>query len=500
MRQGLRQNRHYEVEIDLLQYALSQGYYVPNSYQLATPVLSMLKNDFKKYEDVKVWKPVLYNWVLAQKVFLRVLSAMVTTQNVAVDFESWFETAFVEAVQLMDKTTAAGELWTDYRTRGAALEAEYDNIKFLVKQVFLGQPVSSLWKVSPKVEMLPMDKLIVKHKERTFMCCDMVMYIVGLMLYGKQNDSMLFASDTACWSSVGMSMFKGSWDLMVRNLLRNGDTTFVGYDIKAMEASLSNPIFDVIYRARNSFIPGLEKAKVWFLSQLQFSYVVDLEGFLRVKVGGNPSGNLNTLTDNTLANILVLLYCFSFKYSDEASLLAFYARFPCKLMGDDSIMAYQPELHELIIAKTGDLGFTYELESQPGPLLTQKYLNCGFAYNDLHHMHVPVPNYEKLFASLYGYRRSPFWRNTLCKIFAMRVLCYNRADFSQQINDLIYFVKTKKQSYLENENNPDITYTACVNQYKTDEEIESLWFGSEGCAVRETQNLTNMLNSLFKFL
>jgi hypothetical protein len=252
-----------------------------------------------------------------------------------------------------------------------------------------------------------------------------------------------------------------------------------------MEASIKVNLFELIYSFRNSSLHGNANAKEWFLLNKIYSKVKDPDGFMGFKTGSNPSGCLNTLSDNTWALIFVFMYNLSFYAQDVNALIDLYWDKPVKIMGDDSIVA-DDVVWDSLLAHSKDLGFTIKYEAgdelNPAlPITEGKFLNFGFVYDMPHNMWIFKPNFDKLLAGLFFYRKSNSWRLTMAKLYALRVLCYNFPSRLQEIESYIALIwnKYNHQMKIEHQMDEKIPYIQLRSLHLPSEEIEFLLFGNE---------------------
>jgi hypothetical protein len=296
---------------ELIDLAVKTNLELPDNYYPALLNHQYLKNDFAKYTKSYAWNPNPAAWAVASRVFERLFKLKLMSKTLTFD----------EAIDHPDYMLSAspGYPWNEkYATKRLCLEGERDLLRSIVGQIFTTGEVSFdfngthfdnvYWQTSPKGEIRDITKLNnvdpKKRKTRTFMCGDIITHTVGFMLYKNQNDSLISYPSRDSWIAVGMNPWYGGWDQLAKSLLRNGATRFLCYDASHMEASVSDAVQDVIYKTRNSALRNPEQTRVaqeWFQLQVTNSLIIDVDGRLCMKFGKNPSGNFNTLVDNTFA-------------------------------------------------------------------------------------------------------------------------------------------------------------------------------------------------------
>lgn len=479
---------------ELIQFAKKFGYETPKDYYVVQFVKEWLDNDFNKFRTSYPFYPDEIRLELTNRTFKTIFQPYVHASTLTYD----------EAKQRAEKSTSPGfPLNLYYKTRGEAFDKEDDLIRSIVYQVLLHGKVNYVfrgvrydkvyWKTSPKAEIRPMEKLAnpdpKKRKIRTFMCCDMILYLVGLMLYGNQNDNFLLLANTNHWSAVGMTIYYGGWNRLVKILFRNLtpqqrssflEKNFDCYDIAHMESSFNDFIQNEIYELRHSGIDGYVEGKQFFFNNVAYSFIIDPDGNLTLKTGKNPSGSINTLQDNSFALIWVWLYVLSEFFTTIESLVGKYHELAMKIMGDDTIVETDPALNNLQV-QAKFIGFEITKEVETGPLSSARFLNMGFVFDQGRQFWMFQPNFEKLRASIYYHFKNRSWRLCFAKLCAMRVLVYPYYEYRLEIDRLIAYVVTEHEQDMINEMhmNDVLTYTAAKCQYKDDKQIEFLIYGDE---------------------
>jgi len=461
---------------ELYQLALQKDYTIPTGHVLSPVKLELLKNDFKKNTISRLFYPDEKSLAMAAEVLQKILEVYIIGKSDTMTFE--------EAIDHMELSKSPGYPWNlKDQTKRGILEKFKDVCYDIVDRIEGGDmDIETFWQTSPKVEILTREKVEIKMKQRTFMCCDIIMYIVGLMLYGRQNEALLSMAYSHDWSGVGYSPFHGGTNWLANILMKNNPTGRVlAFDISAMEASITPRIFEVIYKIRNSYIFKKGNLKNWYFINLVYSLVIDPTGWLGLNIGVNPSGQLNTLMDNTLACILLLLYCLARQVRDVKELWILYCRIHGKVMGDDSIIQDTPETR-LIPSFSQELGFTMTMEVPLGSTIHDvKFLNMGFFYVEQLGMFIFKPNFDKLLASILYYFKSKSWRLTLAKLYSIRILVYPYPKYLEQIDGYISYIWTKHDATLMGEENMDdkITYAQLKNLSLSPDQINFLIYGLE---------------------
>jgi len=441
-----------------------------------------LENDNIKYFKDRNWTPNAYQLKLTTLAFTKM-------------FENTFCVSKVltldEAIQIAEKNTSPGYIYKKYgyKTKGSVFTDFYDEIKTKIEAIEGGADVESIFELAPKVEIRPLEKLIsddlTKRKQRTFMVADCLAYLVGLMLYYDQNNKEYEKCYSfKSWNGVGISMFQSGWHKLASGLLKHSKW-FLLCDESAMEACCSAYLLDIVYDVRNSHLydPKHLNLGKWFKRLVIYGKVIDLTGRVFQKIGINPSGQPNTLTDNNLCLTFKILYHISRLCSSDAELLQLAEKLGVKLVGDDSVLPLVKykgiNVFKDIEKSSRDLGFTTTMETQyPVTIRDLKFLNFKFVY-DIHAMEFTFePNYDKLFASLFFYRKKNSWRLTLAKLFAMKCLCSMNHNRYTEVCYYIEYIKNNHMQDMINESfmDEELPMHSLLAQEKTKDEIRDLLF------------------------
>lgn len=459
--------------------------------------MNMLMNDFMKFFRSRPWEPDPVKWKFAEKVTIQQNSPYLQASVMS------YEEAKINA----ERSKSPGYPWNKYyKTKGEVYDDPIadamirDTIDHIMETGDM--KIRTFHQSSPKTEVRPMEKLVGDNpKVRVFMCCDILLYTVGIMLYRNQNDQFLKAWSTTNYSAVGCSLQYGLWHKLFA-ILTSGlpleealKIVFYCYDISAMEATLRSAVFDVIYRMRNSFliIPPDKQYQYqnlinWYFTCLLYSYVIDPKGFLIMMFGGNPSGILNTLNDNGIALQLYANYSVALHHDTYEELVQFLKKVRAKMLGDDSIFAE----HKYIQFFPGDvqpLGVDAKLECAPGPITKAKFVNCSWRLSPKYGIMVPWANTEKMLANVFYNRKRNSWRLTYVKLQAIRFFTQIDPELDYQVRVYLKHIETYHMEDMRNEDIDEIiTYDATLGQIKTQEELEFLMYGiqPESVNVKES--------------
>jgi len=479
---GIQGNATMFPNLELIREVETKGYTIPDNYYCVQFEREMLDNDFAKFRVPYPYYPNRQKMKLVEDAMQRILLPYMFSEALSFD----------EATSLMDLSSSPGwPLNQKYQTKREALNMEYDLIKQIVLHVVETGEIDYVWcgrryrccywLTSPKEEIRSLEKLAnddkTKNKIRTFMCGDIISYVVALMLYAKQNDNLLAMASTDHWSAVGCSQWYGGWDVLTRILLRMGVNRFRCLDAKHMEASFCDAIQEIVYKCRNGGVHGMPLAKRWYLSNIVYSMLIDVHGNLVMKTGKNPSGGFNTLTDNGLAMMSVFLYDLSFSCSTVGELVEAYRLLSVKIMGDDSIFVDDTRFLD-IIEHASEIGFNLVREAS-GPIEDCTFLSNGFVFDKTKGCYIFKPNFDKLMSGILFWFKKSSWRLCFVKLCSVRKLVYAFSEWRQEVDYLIQYCLSRHNEDMIREDRIDdlLSYDSVIANLMSNHENEMLIYG-----------------------
>jgi hypothetical protein len=489
---------------------------IPWGYGPSVFSRDMLSNDFQKNLVVYDWRPEKDVLKLVEEAFGLIVGRYLkgNTQPLCMVWE------------LLDKSRSPGYPFNlRYKTKGDVLDCTYGKSFVMecinqimstgvVRKVFHVKPgvevdyCHAYWQTSGKGEMRTVDKLLnpdlTKRKTRTFMAGDLICHCISLMLYGEQNDHLLLMAQEKEWSAVGFSPWYGGWNRLACSLLGQDDPNlalFACEDVGHMEASVNDYFQTLIYSVRNEHVIStfqsfqVKNLMNWLFQNSCYSYCLDVSGWLLLLIGKNKSGHFNTLTDNTLSLILVLLYrmVYSMKYGNDThelpclqDVLKRYFEVKLRAMGDDSIIAYEPWVDSSrSIAR--HLGFDIKLECPVGLLKDSTFLNAGFHRGMM--MWYMRPNFDKLRSSILFNWKSRSWRLCYVKVCAYRMLVFPFERYRTEADAMLDYILRHHQDEMRRESSMDskITFASALASRMSDKDNRWLISGleSSGGIVRK---------------
>jgi hypothetical protein len=482
---GIRGDFKPKLNQELIAYAVNTGIELPLGFHPSMFERDMLRNDFKKFQLAYNWSPHEQELKWAKDALRHVFGTYMYSTPISYD----------EAIDKMDKTRSPGFPWNlYYLTKEQTIREESALLRDIVEQVqktgscvftFRGVVYRHVyWQSSPKGEMRVMDKLIhpdgSKRKCRTFMCADIVMHICMMMLFSEMNDQLLNAHSET-WSKVGFSPFYGGFNLLSNYLLGKGSKLFDCYDVAHMEASLNEWMLLIIYELRGDFLlQDCSTAMLFHFVRMNviWSYVIDPDGWLCLMFGKNPSGSFNTLSDNTLALILVLFYVLARKSRSYEDLLIKIDEHRCACVGDDSVVPHHPDFSDLI-SVASELGFVVKPERPTSSLDGCVFTNCEFVV--IGSRWFPKANFNKVEANIFFHFKAGSWRLTFIKCCALRVLAWNYPEERDKAERMIQWISKKYDRLMRSEVSMDdkVTYRSAMAAYLPRQQVDFMWNGNE---------------------
>jgi hypothetical protein len=471
---------------ELYRLACQNDFDVPDGYALSQINRPMLMNDFVKFAKDRRWdpNPLAWNW-----------SSQLTVEQCSPYLKGGV-LSYSAAKARAERGKAPGYPFDKmFKNKGQVYDDPYcDKMLWTIIHYLMLTPgaiVRTYHKSSPKVEIRPLDKLMGSNpKQRVFMCCEMLFYTVGIMLYGDQNDSFLKAWDTTNFSAVGVSLQYGQWHKLFE-ILTSGKPleealrlVFHSFDISAMEATIRIPVFMSIYKMRFSNLvipPHLQfyymNLHNWFISVLFYAFVIDPHGFLIVMFGGNPSGGFNTLTDNGYAQMHYKYYSIAKHCNTWSEFVDYVSKLRIKMVGDDCIEQDHP-LIKYYIEDCKDLGVDVKYECDPGSITTQKFLNFKWVIDRNHGMMVPGANLEKMLSNIFHHRKRNSWRLTYVKLQAIRFFTQIHPEIDFQIQYYIKYIENNHMKDMKEEKLDDVlTLRATLAQSLSLDQLQFMMYG-----------------------
>jgi len=405
-----------------------------------------------------------------------------------------------EAKEHIKKSTAPGWPWNQqgYFSKQEVMDKIWDQIKSVVEK-FLIEIFAVAWHISPKEELRPVEKLK-QNKIRSFMSGPITLQLLGLQLFYQYNNAVIrkCREDVSFPFFVGDTKYYRGWDRLMRflNHFPKGINTDVSQSDSSHMARILQDVYEIRFKIikRGVLTPDeYENAQINFVINTIFSVLIGVYGDVLLKNHGVPSGGLLTLQDNQDCLYINMIYAWFdqdpyYNDSPNFSFLRFQELFRKKLIGDDSILTYPSGYINLQLWVGSYLKFG--VKNNPTEYQDVKdleFCSTKFIYNKTYQCWAPLMDSHKLESSLLlATRRSDKARWSFVRACALRVECWPDKQLSIRIFDFIQFMLKEMTKDMKEQTELDIyfTYDMVLNLFKTDLELDALYFGVEGKTIQ----------------
>jgi len=321
-----------------------------------------------------------------------------------------------EVIKGLDMTTSPGFPWT---RKYANKRAMYDSWKGFEQYMeddwtrLIDDEYVAVFGNSLKEEIRLQEK-IDANSLRTFTAGPVEMTIHGNRLFEDMNEKF-YASHLQTASAVGFSPWKGGWNNLVRKLSKHPNG--FALDESQYDSSLRAHLMWAVAEFRWSMLreedrtpDNLARLRVYYRNLIN-TVIITSDGVFIMKQGGNPSGSVNTIVDNTLILYLLLAYGWQMVSPSEfRSYQAFEEHLALALVGDDNTWTVSDEAVSFfnarsLIVEWARIGVTTTTDClDPRPVDELDFLSAFTVYVD--GIAIPIYNRQKLLSSLL-YSRSP---------------------------------------------------------------------------------------------
>lgn len=394
----------------------------------------------------KAWQMVTHRWSVVPK------------SGIADNFEDW-----------IDMRTSPGYPYSLlYNTKKQALA---DPVLYTyVQDCFANVYCNGLWNVRCKSEPAKKKKLL-EDNGRVIVSAPFDVQVAGARLFGPMNNAIYGSArkhQIPC--TVGLSKFYRGWHQLYNRLWRSGkfrkglELDYTNYDgtctLREFECVM-NLRFGLL-RANLQTSHMKEAFKRYYTDIVYTKMVLD-NGEVVMKHLGNPSGQVNTIVDNSIINEFRWYYTWCCLVDEEYHNLDSFNQH-CELLtcGDDSVLTgsawaeenFRPEAIFQIFERHG---WKPKFAVKEWTVL-HELSYCSQNFRWLNGWIVPVPNnYPKLLSSLlYGGDRRDA-RETLGRLLGVKIEAYFLTGFRSALDRLIselfekYYLALKRKPLLEEE-------------------------------------------------
>jgi hypothetical protein len=402
-----------------------------------------------------------------------------------------------EVVDKLDKSTSPGFPWVrKYKTKKAMIDDWTGFTRFMEEDWdLLKHPEwTCVFGNSLKEEVRPADK-IAANSIRTFTAGPIEATINGNRLFEDMNEKF-YSSYLRSASCVGLSPLKGGWnDLFTK--LKKFSRGFA-LDESQYDSSLRAYLMWGCAQFRWNMLREQDQTED-NLNRLQTYYrnlvntlILTSEGVFVMKQGGNPSGSVNTIADNTL--ILYTLLAFAWLMNAPAgmdSYEAFEEHTAKALVGDDNTFTVSEDAllffnARSIIPTWKEIGITTTTDClDPRPVEELDFLSAHTTFVD----EVAVPLYDrtKLLTSLLYSRFPNDPAYTLTRATALQRVGWADVPMRNYLQEFVSWMLDTYDSVLRDE----LTWKLAKNQIPTSQELKILFLGKEraGLVYMQPQSL-----------
>jgi len=370
-----------------------------------------------------------------------------------------------ESLQTLDLTTSPGcFLNVNCKTKREALET-YPELPAHFEELWstlLKDDYYFVWTNSLKEEVRKKGKDM-----RVFMATPFEAAVLGNRLFYDMNNKF-YDSHLKTASTVGLCPFYGGWNDLYTKLSKFED----GFDMDAEKFDSRIFILVMFSIARFRFrclrselrTPENYVRVMYYYKNIVISVLESLSEVI-MKLTGNPSGSINTISDNTLIIYVFLAYAWCILVPEEfRNYYSFNKNVVPALQGDDNTITVHPDFvkyfnAEAIIQVLGTINVTFTTEcTKPRPVKDLSFLSSSFD-KFINGKCVYCLNPEKLIESLKWskYPRDPIM--CLIRVGAMLRVCWPNQSMRQLCRMIVNFLLREYDSVFQHDDNWKIAKT-----------------------------------------
>lgn len=390
-----------------------------------------------------------------------------------------------EAVQRLDMSSGSGCPFNEEFPKKKELFEKDENILQWLEDDWKVLATDPHWKTvfssSLKEELRPEEK-IAENSIRTFAAGAVDATVHGTRLFVDQNEKM-YASYLKTASAIGMTPLKGNWERLYQKLsiFKNG----YALDESQYDSSLREFLMWGCakfrwncLRSEDRTTANLNRIRTYY-SNLVNTLMLTPEGILILKKTGNPSGSVNTVTDNTL--ILYWIMAFAWIQTapeEEQTYTQFEMNTAKALLGDDNTWTVSDEAHYFyngptVIETWKQLGITTTTDCLTARLPEDlDFLSSHTVFLD--GMAIPLYDRNKLMqAVLFAPQQHLTPETTLTRVTCLLQIGWSDPPFRKFCRSLIQFLLEEYDDVLKE----DGRWIMAKCQIQTDEFYYKLFTG-----------------------
>lgn len=390
-----------------------------------------------------------------------------------------------EVVAGLDLTTSAGFPWNKkYANKREMIENMSEFSQFMQDDWdrLKSDEYVAVFGNSLKEEVRPQEK-IDANSIRTFTAGPIEMTIHGNRLFEDMNERF-YASHLKTASVVGFSTQYRGWDELISKLRAhpNGFALDESQYDSSLRAYLMWACAEFrwhMLRPEDQSVDNFMRLRIYYRNLVN-TLIITSDGVFVLKKGGNPSGSVNTISDNTLILFILLAYGWIMNApSDMLSLGDFEENLALALCGDDNTWTVSDKAVLFFNAKSligvwKEIGITTTTDSLiPRPVEELDFLSAYTVYVD--GVAVPLYNRNKLLTSLLysRYPNNPAY--TLIRASAMLRVGWADKQMRDYLRELIAWLVKEYGSVLAS--NKD--WKEALYQIPTENDLRLLFLGKQ---------------------
>jgi len=369
-------------------------------------------------------------------------------------------------ISSLDMQTSPGFPWTLWEPDKRRLTRDHvwrDYFHNFVRRSVNGERPVVLWVNSVKWELKPKNKVLM-NKVRTFTAGPIELTLLGEMLFSIQNEKMISAGGSFIVpSGVGYQKFGGGWHRLYRYLAygevenlgikaksESWQSGTISLDVSTFDRMISDQFMYCVRDLRKSFVHKDVQSSVVnnmidaFYDNVVHSHVVLDNGDVLKKNMGNPSGQKNTITDNTLCNVLAWVVAWNSLMPTEYHSWHVFAQYVRLVaVGDDSIATVSPQVRDLFNPKaikqviTDKLGWKFKMGGDDFMELDVVEFCSMFFHKEKDGKIFPVPETQKVISSLIGKNERESNLLLLLRTLGLRLDSWYNAECRELLDALI---------------------------------------------------------------
>nr|QZA75463.1 polyprotein [Ugandan cassava brown streak virus] len=296
-----------------------------------------------------------------------------------------------------------------------------------------------IWSGSLKAELRTVKKVL-EQKTRVFTGAPIDLLLGGKILVDNFNHFFYFNHLKGPWT-VGINKFNKGWDRLARYF--NHSWNFIDCDGSRFDTSLAPILFQLVCHMREKFgnFDDIERAALRNLyTQIVYTPILTIDGYIVKKHRGNNSGQPSTVVDNTIILMIVVEYCKAVMES-EGRVMQF--KYMCN--GDDLILNVPDDEVSIIQSRFRELfsecGLDYNFDDVHKSIETIEYMSHSFMLKD--DVYIPKLKKERIVAILEWERGDEIMR-TRSALNAAYIESYGYEDLMVEIERYAVFWAAEK--------------------------------------------------------